>query len=157
MLKKISLITLIGLNSLFLNLSVPEVKAGEFEQYHCVNVKGSFDETDRRISLGRRVRRPILYSGLSSNETIELTCEVQDTKATNLTISVALPDASDIEIMGLFVYLENKLVKKIQLKRGQGITYTLPLKGKGTKNFSIRCQHIQGGSDQVYIMKMDTK
>ncbi len=154
MLKKIALFGLVTLNTILLNLPAPIVKAQESNAFTCIKVSGySISKTDAVISVGKRIRRPIYYFSYSDNES---TCEIQDENVTKLNFSLAIKDNSDMKIAELSVFLEGNLVKKVKVKRGTQLTFSVPL--NGSKNFAIKTEtERQGSSGTLYFLKYEAK
>jgi hypothetical protein len=119
----------------------------------CNNCK---KKTNDVISVGKRIRRPVYfvdtYYSRGGNES---TCEIQNENVTQLNFSVALPDNSSIKMAEFSVFLEGNLAKKVKVKRGSQLTFSVPL--NGSKNFAIKVENLQGISDYFYFLKYEAK
>ena len=155
MLKKIAVFGLVTLNTILLNFPAPIVKAQEFNAFTCIKVNGydsSIRQTNDVISVGKRIRRPIYYITLNS---YEATCEIQDEKVTKLNFSLAMPDNSKLQMAEFSVFLEGNLAKKVKVKRGTQLTFSVPL--NGSKNFAIEAQKLQGDWGILYFLKYEAQ
>ncbi|HEY9705724.1 MAG TPA: hypothetical protein V6C58_25015 [Allocoleopsis sp.] len=153
MLKKIAVFGLVTLNTILLNLPAPIVQAQKSTAFTCINVSGSrIYGNDNPISVGKRIRRPIYGVYLNSHES---TCEITDKNVTQLNFSLTIADNSNMQMAEFSVFLDGKIAKKVQVKRGTELTFSVPLK-KRSKNFAIEAQK-QGKSDTLYFLKYEAK
>ncbi len=160
MLKKFALFGLVTLNTILLNLPTPVVKAQESNDFTCVKVTGGhIEKTNDVISVGKRIRRPIYILSVVQgfDRRHESTCEIQNENATQLNFSLALADNSQIDLAEFSVFLEGNLVKKVKLKRGSGLTFSVPL--NGSKNFAIKVENLNGSwqTANFYFLRYDVK
>ncbi len=154
MLKKIALFGLVTLNTILLNLPAPIVKAQESNAFTCIKVDGGdIYKTNDVISVGKRIRRPVYELSLYSHES---TCEIQDENVTKLNFSLAIKDNSYMKIAEFSVFLDGNLAKKVKVKRGTQLTFSVPL--NGSKNFAIKAEtERQGSSGTLYFLKYEAK
>jgi hypothetical protein len=151
MLKKFALFGLVTLNTILLNLPAPIVQAQKSNAFTCILVSGnSINTTNQLISVGKRIRRPIYELPVPSHES---TCEIQDKNVTKLIFTLAIADNSSMQIAELSVFLDGNLAKKVKVKRGTQLTFSVPL--KRSKNFALKAQ--SSGVGRLYFLQYEAK